>query len=107
MQSLQVDLGERSYPIYIGSGLLDRGELFAPHIQGRQVAVVSNQTVAALYLDDSLVTDAEIKRILNLAKGKKKYVAAVADLEAGKATSRGRYVTVLSPTSNASRRTGR
>lgn len=58
-------------------------------------------------VDDSLVTDAEIKRILNLAKGKKKYVAAVADLEAGKATSRGRYVTVLSPTSNASTRTGR
>lgn len=51
MQSLQVDLGERSYPIYIGSSLLDRGELFAPHIQGRQVAVVSNQTVAALYLE--------------------------------------------------------
>lgn len=58
-------------------------------------------------VDDSLVTDAEIKRILNLAKGKKKYVAAVADLEAGKATSRGRYVTVLSPTINASTRTGR
>ena len=47
-------------------------------------------------VDDSLVTDAEIKRILNLAKGKKKYVAAVTDLEAGKATSRGRYVSVLS-----------
>ena len=47
-------------------------------------------------IDDSLVTDAEINRILNLAKGKKKYVAAVTDLEAGKATSRGRYVSVLS-----------
>ena len=47
-------------------------------------------------VDDSLVTDAEIKRILNLVKGKKKYVAAVADLEAGKATSGGRYVAVLS-----------
>lgn len=47
-------------------------------------------------IDDSLVTDAEIERMLKLAKGKKKYVAAVADLEAGKATSRGRYVAVLS-----------
>lgn len=47
-------------------------------------------------IDDSLVTDAEINRILKLAKGKKKYVAAVTDLEAGKATSRGRYVSVLS-----------
>ncbi len=49
------------------------------------------------HIDDSLVTDAEIKRILSLAKGKKKYVASVADLEAGKATSRGRYVSVLQP----------
>ena len=54
-------------------------------------------------IDDSLVTDAEIKRILNLAKGKKKYVAAVADLEAGKATSRGRYVAVLPPSNTPSR----
>lgn len=61
-------------------------------------------------VDDSRVEDSEIKRILNLAKGKKKYVAAVADLEAGKATSRGRYVAVLSaaPTiSTATRKTRR
>lgn len=51
MQSLQVDLAERSYPIYFGPGLLDQRALFAPHISGRQVAVVSNETVAALYLD--------------------------------------------------------
>jgi hypothetical protein len=49
-------------------------------------------------VNHSLVTDSEIKRILNLVKGKKKYVASVADLEAGKATSRGRYVAVLSDT---------
>ena len=54
-------------------------------------------------VNDSLVTDNEIKRILTLAKGKKKYVAAVADLEAGKATSRGRYVAVLSPGNVAAR----
>ena len=57
-------------------------------------------------IDDSLVTDSEIERILNLAKGKKKYIAAVADLEAGKATSRGRYVSVL-PSSSTPSRTGR
>jgi 3-dehydroquinate synthase len=51
MQSLQVDLGERSYPIYFGSGLLDQKAFFAPHIRGRQVALVSNDTVAPLYLD--------------------------------------------------------
>jgi 3-dehydroquinate synthase len=51
MQTLTVDLGERSYPIHIGEGLLDRPELLAPHIAGRQVAIVSNTTVAPLYLE--------------------------------------------------------
>ena len=48
--SLSVDLGERSYPILIGANLLDDAELLARHIQGRQVAIVSNTTVAPLYL---------------------------------------------------------
>ncbi|HLV15965.1 MAG TPA: 3-dehydroquinate synthase, partial [Pseudomonas sp.] len=42
MQTLHVDLGTRSYPIYIGRGLLDDGALLARHIVGRQVAIVSN-----------------------------------------------------------------
>ena len=51
MQTLKVDLGERSYPIHIGEGLLDQPELLAPHIAGRQVAIVTNETVAPLYLE--------------------------------------------------------
>ena len=51
MQTLTVDLGERSYPIYIGTGLLDQPQLLSPHIPGRQVLVVSNETVAPLYLE--------------------------------------------------------
>ena len=51
MQTLKVDLGERSYPIHIGEGLLDQPELLAPHIHGRQVAIISNETVAPLYLE--------------------------------------------------------
>ena len=47
-------------------------------------------------IDDSLVTDKEITRIISLAKGKQRYTALVGDLEAGKATSRGKYVSVLS-----------
>jgi len=50
MQTLTVDLGERSYPIYIGAGLLARADLFRPHLAGRQVAIVTNETVAPLYL---------------------------------------------------------
>lgn len=46
-------------------------------------------------IDDSLVSDREITRIISLAKGKRKYSALVGDLEAGKATSRGRYSLVL------------
>jgi 3-dehydroquinate synthase len=50
MQTLHVDLGERSYPIYIGADLLSRSDLLVPHIVGRQVAIVTNETVAPLYL---------------------------------------------------------
>ena len=51
MNTLTVDLGVRSYPINIGQGLLDQATLLTPHIRGRQVMVVSNTTVAPLYLD--------------------------------------------------------
>ena len=50
MNTLTVDLGTRSYPIYIGQGLLGNAELLTRHISGKQVMVVSNETVAPLYL---------------------------------------------------------
>jgi len=56
MQTLQVDLGERSYPIHIGERLIDHGELFSSKIRGRQVAIVTNETVAPLYLDRLMQT---------------------------------------------------
>ena len=51
MQTLTVALGERSYPIHIGSGLLPQAELVAVHLAQPRVAVVTNATVAPLYLD--------------------------------------------------------
>ena len=48
---LRVDLGERSYPIYIGESLLDDPACFRSHVRGRQVMVVTNTTVGPLYLD--------------------------------------------------------
>lgn len=51
MRTLQVDLGERSYPIHIGERLIDRRDLFEEKIRGRQVAIVTNETVAPLYLE--------------------------------------------------------
>jgi len=56
MQTLNVDLGARSYPIHIGSGLISDISLMAPHIKGRQVMIVSNTTVAPLYLDQLKAT---------------------------------------------------
>jgi 3-dehydroquinate synthase len=51
--SLSVDLGERSYPIEIGRGLLDDGALLMRHLGagGGKIAIVTNTTVAPLYLD--------------------------------------------------------
>lgn len=54
MRTLHVDLGERSYPIYIGENLLGDARWFAPHIVGRRVAVISNETIAPLYLETLL-----------------------------------------------------
>ncbi|AUM13773.1 3-dehydroquinate synthase [Ketobacter alkanivorans] len=51
METLSVDLGERSYPIYIGSGLLDNLSGLIPKLAGKQVLVVTNSTIAPLYLD--------------------------------------------------------
>jgi shikimate kinase/3-dehydroquinate synthase len=48
---LSVDLGERSYPVAIGPALLADGDLLARYIGGSQVAIVSNTTVSALYLE--------------------------------------------------------
>jgi 3-dehydroquinate synthase len=48
--TLNVELGERRYPIIIGTGLLGNIDL-AAHIRGQDCLVVSNETVAPLYLD--------------------------------------------------------
>ena len=51
MNTLQLDLGERRYPIHIGSQLLDQADLYKKHIKGTFTAVVTNETVAPLYAD--------------------------------------------------------
>ena len=48
--TLNVDLGERSYPITIGPGLLDDVDLLRQHVKSQRVAVVTNTVVAPLYL---------------------------------------------------------
>ena len=52
--TLFVELGDRSYPIFIGDGLMQLSKLLTSHIHGQQVLVVTNETVAPLYLEDLL-----------------------------------------------------
>ena len=55
---LNVELDDKSYPIYIGSNLLSSKSLLSDHIQGKQVMIVTNTTIAPLYLEklkDALV----------------------------------------------------
>lgn len=51
MHTLRVELGERSYPVYIGRDLLADAALVSRHVSGAQVVLVSNETVAPLYAD--------------------------------------------------------
>jgi 3-dehydroquinate synthase len=50
-RTLNVALGERSYPIHIGTGLVGNADAITPYLAGRQVMIVTNETVAPLYLD--------------------------------------------------------
>ncbi|MDB5989051.1 MAG: aroB [Herbaspirillum sp.] len=54
--TLQVDLGERSYPIVIGRNLLRDADLMAQHIAGKRLVVITNTVVAPLYLDTLVST---------------------------------------------------
>jgi 3-dehydroquinate synthase len=51
MQTLNVGLGERSYPIHIGNGLLDQAALLQSALPRKRAAIVTNTTVAPLYLE--------------------------------------------------------
>lgn len=51
MSTLTVELGERSYPIQIEAGLLSQPGFFVPYISGPLAVIVTNETVAPLYLE--------------------------------------------------------
>ena len=67
MKVLQVELDNtRGYPIYIGSGLLEQPELLTRHIRSKQVAIVSNETIAPLYLDklQTALADYQVEAVI-------------------------------------------
>ncbi|MCC5881321.1 MAG: 3-dehydroquinate synthase [Halomonas sp.] len=66
-RSLQVALGDRSYPIHIGSGLLGDPTWLSPYLAGRQVLIVTNEAVAPLYLErlrHGLPNEAEVRELV-------------------------------------------
>lgn len=56
MPTLEVNLGERSYPILIEQDLLGKSNIVSPYIPARQVMVVSNEVVAPLYMERMLAS---------------------------------------------------
>jgi len=72
MKTLTVDLDQRSYPIYIGSDLIDRPELFEACSKASSIYIVTNTTVAPLYaerLSKTLATFGKSVRIITLPDG--------------------------------------
>lgn len=52
LKTVEVELGDRSYPIYIGNGLLaNKPELLRKHVPSKKVLIVTNETIAPLYLE--------------------------------------------------------
>ena len=50
-RTIEIDLGARRYPIHVGAGIIGERALLATHVSGRHAFVVTNETVAPLYLD--------------------------------------------------------
>ena len=61
MQTLTVDLKSRAYPIHIGEGVLSSNKLITPCINGKDIVIVTNETVAPLYLDQLKTTLSDYK----------------------------------------------
>lgn len=68
--TLNLNLDNKSYPIYIGENLLSQAQLLTDHIKGKQIMIVSNTKVAPLYLQNvkNLLSDYEVCDVI-LADG--------------------------------------
>jgi len=51
VENVDLNLGDNSYVISIGSGLMRDAKLISPSIKGRKVLIVTNETIAPIYLD--------------------------------------------------------
>lgn len=66
MSTLTVELGDRSYPIFIEAGLLNQPNLFSKFIKGPLAVIVTNETIAPLYLEKVLkgLGDTQVETIV-------------------------------------------
>ncbi len=66
MKILTVDLGDRSYPIYIGSGVLKNFDIVKRYIRSKQILIVTNETIAPLYLQSLMngLSDYQVESIV-------------------------------------------
>lgn len=73
MKQIQVNLGERSYPIFIGQDLFTNNELLARYLSSKTILIVTNETIAPLYLEQacSLLSSAEKQFNVILPDGEK------------------------------------
>ncbi len=84
MKELRVELKDNSYPIYIGSGLLQQKDILLKHIKSKQVLIVTNTTIAPLYLDTvkTHLSDFQVE-VIELPDGEQyknlEYIAKVFD----------------------------
>ena len=66
MKKINIQFDERSYPIYIGEGLISNDELISQHILGKKVAIITNDTVADIYLKTLMDTVSPYKELISI-----------------------------------------
>jgi len=66
MKKINIQFDERSYPIYIGEGLISNYELISQHILGKKVAIITNETVADIYLKTLMETVSPNKELISI-----------------------------------------
>jgi 3-dehydroquinate synthase len=66
MEIVKIDLGERGYDICVGSNLLSNKDLLLGHISNKNVAIITNETVAPLYLEKLKKGLTDSKSIINI-----------------------------------------
>ena len=66
MKKINIQFDERSYPIYIGEDLISNYELISQHILGKKVAIITNETVADIYLKTLMDTVSSHKELISI-----------------------------------------